>query len=367
MHRFKTENTRNLLTVEYLRAVLCVGIIMFHTSLPYAQMLWAGVQAFFVLSAFFMVLKLGTPNRPIAIGPLFRRRIARLYLPYLAVVALAVLYALLRRTAPLSIACDTALHGLGLQSFEWLFTGYSSPLQPMTAHTWTLGIEIWLYLVFLFLLKAVNRSQTAALKRVLILIAAGTVVYRCAAIGLGLNKNWVSLLPFAHLDAYALGGLAAIAYRENRERMRFLAARNILIGGALILASIFTTSQLHQVSFGSAYALYRTSDGYLHHIFTGQIYLYLAIFWTGLLFAMIAISDRWKVRDVRFLSNMGQDSYTLYLFHWPVCVVCKFFFDSVWVVFGLTVILTWTANLCYSFLEKLLKTRWETFHAAGRH
>lgn len=205
---------RGIVTVEYLRAALCISIMMFHAAIPWTQLLWAGVQAFFVLSAFFVVLKLyNSEHHTISIGTLFKKRIGRLYLPYLAVVALGVLFALLKREGVMSIVADTAFHLFGLQNFEWIYTGYHSAIQPMTAHTWTLGIEIWLYLIFLFLLKYVpvsGRKPITACEtsseharacsarsnmfvRSLVLIAVSCVAYRFILISLGADRNWVAL------------------------------------------------------------------------------------------------------------------------------------------------------------------------------
>lgn len=180
---------------------------------------------------------------------------------------------------------------------------------------------------------------------------------RAAAICLGADKYWVSLLPLSHLDSYAIGGLAAIAYHERRDRLPRYAIGCTLIGGALIVLSIFITAAVNEVPFGAAYALYGTSDGYLHHAFTGQIYLFLALFWTGVLFAMIAVNDRHPITAFRPIADMGRDSYHLYLFHWPIRTVCRYLFHNVWVVFLLTLALSLAANKCYKLLERAVKGR----------
>lgn len=44
--------------IQLLRAVLFLGIIAFHSNVPYTQMLWGGVEFFFIISSYFLTLKL---------------------------------------------------------------------------------------------------------------------------------------------------------------------------------------------------------------------------------------------------------------------------------------------------------------------
>lgn len=141
-------------SIQILRGILFLLILAFHCGAPFASFGWGGVEAFFVISAFFLVKKhWGTDT--LHVKDQFVHRIKRLYPPYVAVLLVAALFALLKKTIPV----DLITHLLSGQNFQWMMTGYSSPMQPMTAHTWTLSIEVWTGLVWLLLLRYLTKKQ----------------------------------------------------------------------------------------------------------------------------------------------------------------------------------------------------------------
>ena len=140
--------------VQVLRGALFLFVLAFHCGVPYASLGWAGVEAFFVISAFFLVRKLWDMET-VNVKEQFVHRIRRLYPPYIAVLIVAATYALLAKRLPY----DAVPHLFSVQNFLWMFTGYSSPMQPMTAHTWTLSIEIWGGLLLLLALKYFTKNQ----------------------------------------------------------------------------------------------------------------------------------------------------------------------------------------------------------------
>ena len=121
---------------------------------PRIPTLDGGVEAFFVISAFFLVQKCWG-NQNLNVKNQFKHRITRLYPPYIAVLIVAVMYALLMKRMPF----DLVTHLLSAQNFQWMITGYHSAMQPITAHTWTLSIEVWSGLVWLLLLKGLSKVR----------------------------------------------------------------------------------------------------------------------------------------------------------------------------------------------------------------
>lgn len=84
----------------------------------------------------------------------FKRRIFRLYSPYVVLLFITVLYTMLIQLFPY----DVFTYLFSLQNIQWMLIDYSSLMQPMTAHTWILAIEIWAGIFWLILLKIVPQN-----------------------------------------------------------------------------------------------------------------------------------------------------------------------------------------------------------------
>lgn len=192
---------------------------------------------------------------------LFKHRIKRLYPPYIAVLFIAVLYALLVKEIPY----DLLSHVLSAQNFQWMITDYRSAMQPMTAHTWTLSIEVWGGLFWIFLLRVVQKKYFRYVMYGMILLS---IIYRVFTIAGGADAWIVSLCPIAHFDAFACGSLLAIGAREKKfqQRVGILG----ITGIAGIVACIAWISVNNHISFVQAYLLLSSSKNYLNNWFTGN-------------------------------------------------------------------------------------------------
>lgn len=133
--------------VQSFRGVLFLFILAFHCKIPFCNFGWSGVETFFIMSSFFMTRKYY--NNSFSIKCELLHRIARLYPAYIILLIIALLFAIMKHQIPI----DFPFHLLSSQNFYWIITNYKSPMQSITAHTWTLSIEIWLGLLWLFLLN----------------------------------------------------------------------------------------------------------------------------------------------------------------------------------------------------------------------
>lgn len=342
---------RNM-SIQMLRGVLCLIIFAFHCDIPYADFGWWGVETFFVISSFFLVKKYWG-NEMIHVKEQFFHRIIRLYPPYIPVVLAAALYAFLREAVPF----DFAAHLFSLQNILWMATGYSSPMQPMTAHTWTLVIEVWIGLLWLFLLKALNKEQ---FKRSMYTALFFSIAYRTITIGIGCNARIVSLFPLAHMDAFACGSILAISVYEKRIDKRKLGMA-ALAGLTGIIICILKMAEVNNVSFIQGYELLSSSKNYLNHWFTGNIYLFLSLASSaliGVLYLHDTKTDVIKNRFVKMLIYIGNDSYALYLFHWPILVVAKRVISIklmlLLIVFAISWLTVWGFNRGMSLIQNKL-------------
>lgn len=137
--------------------------------------LCGGVEIFFVISSFFLIKKLcEVDSKEFNIIKLTKHRIGRLAPVYYLVCCGAFVVVLLIKH---KIAIkDIVLHILFAQNFNWMVTGYVSDLVPLTGHTWTLSIEVCLFLIWLIAFKVIKDTKKRCLFNCLALFGAIFIV-----------------------------------------------------------------------------------------------------------------------------------------------------------------------------------------------
>ena len=340
--------TRNKMnSVQILRGCVFFTILLFHCSVPFSDIFWGGIECFFLLSAFFLTRKL-LNVQTISVKEQFAHRIQRLILPYALVLVAAALRALLFREIPY----DFIPHILFGQNFLWIKTGYVSPMQPMTGHLWTMTIEVWVGFVWLILLKILPRKN---LKRAMYLCLAGSIVIRTVSILMGCDTLVLTLNPVSHLDAFALGSILAVELaEENTHKSRMPAVCGVL-GLIGLLASVAFLAFANHVDVLTAYTMLDDKACYLTNPVSGNIYLYLALIFCWLVAYLYkkdadsAAKENWLSR---LLVHIGNRSYVLYLFHWPVL----WFWKSIWSRFPIRGVERWLFLLVLGTAFSLLAT-----------
>lgn len=284
----------------------------------------------------------------------FTHRIARLYPPYIALLVAVVCITLLMRKIPF----DLPSHILSLQNLQWMFTGYSSPMSWGTGHTWTLSIEVLCGLVWLFLLKYIPQKH---FKMSMIIVAIIAVIYRIMTIVFVGDVYITSLCPIAHMDAFAIGSLFAVASIEKKAIKKSQLVLLVFIGVVGIISVIFEMSTANNIPVIDAYRQLSSSKNYLNDAFTGNIYLFISLFTVGTL-GLLYINDN-KDRDNgisksrNILTWIGDNSYVLYLFHWPILAVFGRIVTDSWVILlPVTLIVTLITTLVYKKIYVKLLT-----------
>lgn len=319
--------------IQVFRGVLFLFVLGFHCEIPGSSFWWAGVESFFVISAFFLVYNLWEKEQ-IEVKQLFKRRINRLYPAYIMVLILGVLFALISKIVPY----DIVTHVFSLQDFHWMITGYRSAMQPITAHTWTLGIEVWLGLLWLYLIRLQKKRTFKITMYVMIFIA---FTYRTIAVVNAVDVYYISLNPISHMDAFAIGALLAIALKEGKEEKRYIRLfwGLCILGVIGIIISIVVLGSYNDISLVEAYRLLGTPRRYFVNVVSGNIYFYIQLVTAGIV-GMMCLWNGAEVKSwiLKSFEKLGDMSYNLYLFHWPIVCVCGVLFDSWYVKFLLTLL-----------------------------
>lgn len=281
--------------LDGLRALAAVAVLAFHTELPGFGGGFLGVDLFFVLSGFLttsLILRQIDGFTLSGFRAFLSRRLWRLWpllLTFCGAVALAMWVAGLRHAA-------APLHGaLFLGNTDRAALGYAS----FSVHTWTLAAEMQFY-VLLGLLALALRSA----RRLRLALLLGFTAVTAHRLGLAGAADWAEgfYSPFSHSSGLFLGGLVATL---PPSRMRYP-------GLAFAVAVLTLLALLGAAEFRSYGAL---------AVWIGVTELATVQLLLALRAGPPAALTGWLER--RPLVWLGQHSYGLYLWHYPVAVMLR--------------------------------------------
>ncbi|MBL8076556.1 MAG: acyltransferase [Anaerolineales bacterium] len=305
------------------RAFAFLAVFAYHCKLFTPGYL--GVQAFFVLSGFLLTpilidTKKTLPPRSFFVN-FFGRRALRIFpLSYLYLLLILLICLLIINTKNYSGVREINLF---IKQIPWALTYaydffHASRLYEhnyFLTHFWSLAVEEQFYLLWPFLIFFVNQKHFKALS--LIIIFLGPVLRLLITIvsqsgGFPFLGQPIDLviyvLPFSHIDAFAMGGYFALYQTSDKTNIQTL----VLLYCSTLLGYVsqyIPTGQIDILSFG-----------YREFLRDQYIWGYsLANF----IFAKIIV----QIKDGKFfplvinnsfLEYLGKISYGLYVFHYPV-------------------------------------------------
>ena len=347
--------------LDGVRALAVTLVLLYHSELPgLAPAGFLGVDVFFVLSGFLittLLLREYAWRGDVALGAFYRRRARRLLPALLAVLAAVALIggtvapdtaAGLRRDIPAAL----------LYASNWgqILTGQSyfeaTGRPPLLQHLWSLGIEEQFYLLWpAIVLLALRLGGPRALLAV--------------AVGLcGLVTGWMTWLANAHgdpvdaeptrvyfgTDTHSMGLFTGAAFavagflRPATGATRSLPARSLGILAVLaVLASAWLTPENSEPLYRGGYAVFA--------------------FVAAVLIVSVTCHDEpiGVIAEQPLLRWIGERSYGLYLWHWPVFQLLRPGLDvplapvpTFLLRLCATVLVT---EACYQLIEKPWRTR----------
>ena len=324
----KSLQTTRLRSVDALRGIAALGVVLYHAidhtdkvlppnSLRYPMKLiqflssfgYVGVFLFFVISGFCIHLqwcrsRSMNEEQSVAFGKFWKRRIRRLYPPYL--IALVLFLGLTALTVGISVSrffiYDVAMHLLMLHN-----------LDPRTCYSingvfWTLAIEEQLYLAY-FLLLFLRKRWGWYVTLIVCLLARAAwmslshLLWLKSGIGLPVPEAAAS-----HWFTWALGAIAVEAWFGLVKLPRW--TRDLRI------ASLLIVSASAMAYFGS----YIPKDTFWHISSWFLLHPLWGIGFFIVLNRAVLAEDGW-VRELRLppivsvFATLGVFSYSIYLTH----------------------------------------------------
>ena len=296
---------KNRADIQWLRAIAVSMVVLFHLWPNRFAGGFAGVDVFFVISGFLITGGL-LRTRP-RLGDFWLRRIRRL-LPSALLVILATLVAsalLVPAGARTDFGPDAIASTLYFEN--WWLIGSASDYFAATApspfqHFWSLAVEEQFYLVWPILVVALGLWGAArgSVWRARLVFAFVAV----ASFGWSLWQSYgeptvAYLSTFTRAWEFAIGALIATGLNlggfANRVRVGFG-----VLGFFLVVTSTFGLSE--------------------HLPFPGWAALW-PVLGTALVIAAIADFGRPTERMLKPVTQIGDISYGVYLWHWPILVI----------------------------------------------
>jgi peptidoglycan/LPS O-acetylase OafA/YrhL len=344
--------------IQALRAVAVMGVLTYHLFPGLLPGGFVGVDVFFVISGFLITSHLvsAPPQRPKDFARFWSRRALRL-LPPVGVVILATLAGIIL-WVPTSqwkdLAREAGTSMLYVQNWQLISeaTNYldAEPAVSPFQHFWSLSIEeqyylMWPLLVGLLTLVAgwLHRSRR-------VVMGSGFAVAVVASFLWGLSQT---------------EGQSAEAYFSTWTRMWELGIGSVLAATYPWLSKRLATGpRLALLGLGVA----GIASAYLVIDQRTPFPGYAAALPTLATAAVILASDPTSRANPQWLSHsapvqmIGDCSYALYLWHWPLIVLAPYVFarDTTWyekvVLVVLAVLLAWTST---NYLEEPVRSsRW---------
>lgn len=333
--------------LNFIRFILAVGVILFHYGVNYFPFNQGALKTlivnssfrvsfFFFISGFVMSMVYAKQVPGLRPTYFYKRRFTRIYPVYfLAFIWTIVVVLFLKQASPKGLI--VILHALGLQS---LYPGY---LLDLNFTTWSISVELVFYLLFPFLLNWMMRFP---LKKLVVVTAVIWLTQSLQHIlfinyvynGTKAMEEFISAFPLWHLSTFFVGMVTArfIALEAFGERFKNNTLLIFSLSLLLLMVIIFVPNPVLK---------------YVHNGLLSPVFLLII---TSLYYDKSFVN---RALSHRYLSRLGDLSYGLFIFQYPLWVSMTWlikpeFVKSTWFFMVYFVVLLLVAKLVNVYFEK---------------
>jgi peptidoglycan/LPS O-acetylase OafA/YrhL len=334
--------------LQGLRAVAVLAVIAYHFGVPGASGGFVGVDVFFVLSGFFitrLLMRDIEEHGRIRLTRFWANRVKRL-LPNALLVVLCVLVgaALMLPSYRLAgISQDAVSAAAFFANFHFAaravdYFHLDDPASPLL-HYWSLSIEEQFYLVLPLAMSTAALLARHRAKRVVVVLLAAVAVlsFTASLVAIEHSQPVAFFHPWYRAWQLACGGLTGLLFDRRAVVPAMFRGAGAVLGFVAIATSIVLLTE--DMPYPGILALAPTlgTAALIYGLDAGRLPAGIARFLV--LPAMVVVGDM---------------SYSLYLWHWPVAV----FIEVLWPVAGIVAtvgalaVTAVLAGAAYIFVER---------------
>jgi exopolysaccharide production protein ExoZ len=289
-----TEQRRSIGSIQALRGIAALLVMLFHINsgindwfslhqpLPYLTVGASGVDMFFVISGFIIVI---TSQKLRARDFVIRRLLRLVPIYWLSTVLFFVAFVLVASQRIFSDPAAALIHSLLFLPYERL----DGSIQPVNPVGWTLNYEMQFYVVFALGLAMTTRASVFAGLLLLAAVLSGGLLHPSHAA----LRFWTAPILLEFVAGMVLGHIYLTGFRFNAG-----IALAVVAAASMFLFTVAASSEP-----------------------TGW---WRIVLWGGPAFAIVAAAALSPNVAVPVgLVQLGNISYSLYLLHLPVLLVFK--------------------------------------------
>lgn len=291
--------------IQGLRAIAVLSVIFYHVNKEWLPGGFLGVDIFFVISGFLItgIVLLQLKNNSFSLKTFYITRLKRIvpaYIALLVVVTIAAAFLLIPRDFDSYWSSLKAAIHFNSNNFYANQHDYFAPAahELPLLHLWSLAVEMQYYLLLPLLLLFIPNKF---LKEAFVLIAGGLTIYSARQLSAGLHQEEYFSL-FSRIPEFLIGGIFAAGDIGSRWKSTIsnIAA---VIGVALVVLSLWLITEASQ--------------------FPGLLALPPCIGVALVIAAQNSLVNRLLSHNI--LVWIGALSYSLYLWHWPILAMLRYF------------------------------------------
>ncbi|MFM2202745.1 MAG: hypothetical protein RL673_404, partial [Actinomycetota bacterium] len=351
-----TSSNRYIHSVDGLRAVAVIAVLLYHLGIDWIPGGFLGVDLFFVISGYVitgLILDSIEKSGGLDLRAFYLSRIRRLVPALIAMVVLTTLY--------IGVYAPETVRRF-LNDLPYVFTGtmnwalvnreqdYFETIgrPPLLQHTWSLAVEAQFYLVWPLVLLFVLRyfgKKNISFVALAIALASGIALF-LYSVQIDIKESAVSHVYFGtdtHSIGLFLGAALAVSWKpQNLTKEITKRAQDFvdLIGVFGFLGLL------------SAFLFINESDPTLYRI----AFPLTALFGCATLISVIHPASRFApILSTRPALWIGERSYGIYLWHWIVFQLTRPSIDLVgddWALYSLRVLIVFAlADISYRYIE----------------